>query len=297
VAENGNPVGVIARSVSFSAMGDLAVDTAVEALGDGRYRAVLSGEWEIWGPMGGYVAAFALRAAGAESRFNRPVSFFCHYLHVAAFEPIELQVSTLRSARTALSQRVTITQGERQVLEATVWSAGEVEGLEHDDTEPPGVPPPDELQSMEELAPDREPPFRFWSNFDMRPVTFRSEWPPPASLPPQWRAWCRFRPVAVFDDPWVDACRSVILVDVQSWPAASSRHAWREPHGFIAPSLDLYVAFHVPAPEEPWLLADGLAPISADGVFGWTGRLWTPDGRLVSSGSGQALYRRVPGSS
>lgn len=132
MAENGNPVGVIARSVSFSAMGDLAVDTAVEALGDGRYRAVLSGEWEIWGPMGGYVAAFALRAAGAESRFNRPVSFFCHYLHVAAFEPIELQVSTLRSARTALSQRVTITQGERQVLEATVWSAGEVEGLEHD---------------------------------------------------------------------------------------------------------------------------------------------------------------------
>ncbi|HEY5026226.1 MAG TPA: thioesterase family protein [Acidimicrobiales bacterium] len=275
-------------------MGDLAADTAVEALGDGRYRGVLSRDWEIWGPMGGYLASFALRAAGEESRFNRPASFFCHYLHVAAFEPIDVQVSTLRSAKTALSQRVTISQGARQVLEATVWSVGEVEGLEHDDTESPAVPPPDGLPSIEELTPDREAPFRFWNNFDMRPVTFRAQWPPAESLPPQWRAWCRFRPMAVFDDPWVDACRSVILVDVQSWPAASSRHAWREPHGFIAPSLDLYVAFHLPVPEEPWLLADGFAPVSADGIFGWTGRLWTPGGQLVSSGAGQALYRRVP---
>jgi len=275
-------------------MGDLAADTAVQALGDGRYRAVLSRDWEIWGPMGGYVASFALRAAGEESGFNRPASLFCHYLHLAAFEPIDLQVTALRSARTALSQRVTITQGDRQVLEATVWSVGEVEGLEHDDTEPPAVPAPDELPSIEELMPDREAPFRFWNNFDMRPVTFRSEWPPPESLPPQWRAWCRFRPVAVFDDPWLDACRSVILVDVQSWPASSARHAWREPHGFIAPSLDLYVAFHLSASEEPWLLTDGFAPVSADGMFGWTGRLWAPDGRLVSSGTGQALYRRVP---
>ncbi len=277
-------------------MGDLAADTAVEALGDGRYRAVLSRDWEIWGPMGGYVASFALRAAGEESGFSRPASFFCHYLHVAAFEPIDVQVSPLRSARTARSQRVTITQGERQVLEATVWSVGEVEGLEHDDTEPPEVAPPDELPSIEELTPDREAPFRFWNNFDMRPVTFRADWPPSESLAPQWRAWCRFRPTAVFDDPWLDACRSVILVDVQSWPAASARHAWREPHGFIAPSLDLYVAFHRPASEEPWLLTDGLAPVSADGLFGWTGRLWTPHGRLVSSGAGQALYRRVPNS-
>ena len=275
-------------------MGDLATDTAVEALGDGRYRAVLSRDWEIWGPMGGYVASFALRAAGQESRFDRPASLFCHYLNVAAFEPIDVQVSTLRSARTALSQRVTITQGDRQILEATVWSVGVVEGLEHDDTEPPAVPPPDELSSMEDLAPERKSVYRFWDNFDMRPVAFRSEWPPAESLPPQWKAWCRFRPVAVFDDPWVDACRSAILVDVQSWPAASPRHAWREPHGFIAPSLDLYVAFHHPTSEEPWLLADGFAPISAAGMLGWTGRLWTPDGRLVSSGTGQALYRRVP---
>ena len=41
-------------------MGDLAIDTAVEG-SDGRYRARLSRDWEIWGPNGGYLAAIALR--------------------------------------------------------------------------------------------------------------------------------------------------------------------------------------------------------------------------------------------
>ena len=48
-------------------------------------------------------------------------------------------------------------------------------------------------------------------------------------------------PTPTFDDPWIDACRALILIDVQSWPAAGSAHPWGS--GFIAPSLDLYVAF------------------------------------------------------
>ena len=55
-------------------MGDLAADTAVTEVGEGRYTARLSRDWEIWGPMGGYVAATALRAAGAASPFD-PVSY------------------------------------------------------------------------------------------------------------------------------------------------------------------------------------------------------------------------------
>ena len=66
-------------------MGDLALQTSVEPAGEGSYRAIVHQDWEIWGPCGGYVAAIALRAAGAESPFARPASFFCHYLSVAAF--------------------------------------------------------------------------------------------------------------------------------------------------------------------------------------------------------------------
>jgi acyl-CoA thioesterase II len=70
-------------------------------------------------------------------------------------------------------------------------------------------------------------------------------------------------------------------------------HAWREPLEYIAPSLDLYVAFHQPAVGDAWLLADGHAPLSTDGLFGWTGRIWTRTGALVASAAGQAIYRRL----
>ena len=277
----------------LSAVGDLSADTRIEQCGPGRYSATLSRDWEIWGPMGGYVAALAMRSAGASSPFQRPASFFCHYLGVAAFDRVELRVTTLRAARSALSQRVSVTQGDRAILEATVWSVDENDGLEHDEYSPPDVPSPEDLHSRDELSAAST--FAFWDNVEMKPVRFAEEWPPSGPLPPVWQAWCRFRPVPTFeDDPWLDACRSLILADVQSWPANSQHHAWREPHGFIAPSLDLYVAFHRPAPREEWLLADGYAPVSRGGMFGWTGRIWTPTGTLVASGGGQALYRRVP---
>ena len=56
-------------------MGDFSVDTRVEAVAGqpGRHRATLSEEWRVWGPNGGYLAAIALRAAGAEARIPRPV--------------------------------------------------------------------------------------------------------------------------------------------------------------------------------------------------------------------------------
>lgn len=306
-------------------MGDLDVDTAVQPVaasdgagggagggtaaagggvdrrgspdGTGRFTATLSPEWEIWGPMGGYVAAVALRAAGAASPFDRPATFACHYLAVARFEPVDLVVTVQRAARTALSQRVVMTQGDRTVLTAEVWSVGTVEGLEHHLAEPPAVPGPEGLPSFAELEPDRWPWYPFWANLDARPTGGREQWPPPGPLPPRWRTWLRFRPTATFGDPWVDAARSVVLLDLVGWPSANQHHAWREAP-YTAPSLDLSVAFHEAAPEAGWLLADGYSPVAGNGLVGWNGRLWSPAGRLVSSASGQALFRRValPGS-
>jgi acyl-CoA thioesterase-2 len=277
-------------------MGDLSVDTAVEQLGEGRYRAKVSREWEIWGPMGGYMAALALRAVGAESSKGRPASFFCHYLGVAAFDEVDIEVTTLRAGRTAESFRVAVNQGPRPILEATVWTVGDVPGLDHDVTAAPEVPGPDELPSLAELQTERWS-FPFWDNFDVKPVAWHETWPPPGPFPPVWRQWNRFLPAATFEDPWVDAARSLILVDVQSWPAANQHHAWRWPGEpeWMAPTLDLYVAFHRPSPGADWLLADGYAPVAGDGLIGWTGRLWTVDGTLVASGGGQMLCRRISG--
>ncbi|MBV8983145.1 MAG: thioesterase family protein [Acidimicrobiia bacterium] len=278
-------------------MGDLGVDTAVERVDDGRYTATLSRDWEIWGPMGGYLASFALRAAGDVSPFDRPASFSCHYLGVASFDAIDISVTTLRQARTAASHRVEVSQDGKPMLEATVWSVGEVEGLAHDVSSVPDVPAADEVPPVAELLTAEEleagPPFAFWNNVEQKPLRFMRPWPPSEPIEPVWRAWCRFTPTPTFDDPWIDACRSIILVDVQSWPAAHLPHAYLQPP-FYAPSLDLYVAFNDPRPQSGWLLTDGHAPNAAHGLMGWTGRLWAEDGALVASGGGQLLCRRVP---
>ena len=274
-------------------MGDLGIDTAVEDCGDGRYRATLSQDWEIWGPMGGYVAAVALRAAGASVDHPRPAAFSCHYLGVARFEPVDIRVETRKSGRSASAQRVEISQEGRPILDAMVWSAADNEGLEHDETTPPAVAGPSELPSITELLPpDAESPFPFWRNFDAKPLHFEVDWPPEGPRPAQWQEWLKFLPQATFDDPWLDAARSVILVDLPSWPSAHRPHAWQQPP-FMAPTLDLNVAFHQPTAAEEWLLCDGAAPLSTRGLFGWTARVWSPGGALHASGGGQCLYRKV----
>lgn len=276
-------------------MGDLAIDTAVSALGAGLYEATLSPDWEIWGPMGGYVAACALRAAGDATDHPRPAAFSCHYLGVAKFGRIELQVTSRKSGRAAMSQRVEVAQEGRPILDAMVWSVAEGEGLEHDETTMPTVPGPDELKELHELLPDGVPAatYPFWENLDAKPLDFETEWPPSGPRPARWQEWLRFRPTAAFDDPWIDATRAVILVDLPSWPAAHRPHAWQQPP-FIAPTLDLNVAFHQPTNSEDWLLCDGTAPLSTGGLFGWTARVWSSTGRLHASGGGQCLYRRMP---
>lgn len=275
-------------------MGDLGIDTTVEPLGDGRFRATPSADWEIWGPMGGYIASFALRAAGAESPHEHPAAFSCHYLGVARFEPIDICVEARKEGRAAHAQRVEITQDGRPILDAMVWSTADNEGLEHDETVWPGVAVPDELPSIQELLPpDAESPFPFWLNFDAKPIHFEVDWPPEGPRPAAWQEWLKFVPAATFDDdPWLDAARSVILVDLPSWPSAHRPHAWQQPP-FMAPTLDLNVAFHQPTAGEEWLLCDGAAPLSTRGLFGWTAKVWSPSGKLHASGGGQCLYRKV----
>ena len=221
-------------------MGDLAADTAVDGR-DGRYRARLSRAWEVWGPNGGYVAAIALRAAAAATPLHRPASFACHYLSVAEFDHVDLAVTPLRTARRAVSLRVSMTQHARPILEAFAWFIGAVDGLAHDAARMPALPGPEGLPSIEDLVPPEErAPYAFWQNLEVRPTRWvpRAAWQPGE---PVLQSWYRFRPCARFDDPALDAARMVVLADTLLWPAA-----WRA-HGdspYVAPNIDLAVQFH-----------------------------------------------------
>jgi acyl-CoA thioesterase len=99
----------------------------------------------------------------------------------------------------------------------------------------------------------------------------------------------RYRPRATFDDPIVDAIRSLILLDTMFWPAAAARHA--RPSAFLAPSLDVSVSFHRAVPDSEWLLCDTRSPIAAHGLIGGTAQVWSADRRLVATGTSQLLCR------
>ena len=273
-------------------MGNFDADTTVEGA-DGRYRARLSRDWEIWGPNGGYVAAIALRAAGAATALRRPASFAGHFLSVADFDVVDLQVTTLRAAKRAASLRVSMTQQRRAIFEAVVWVTAEGDGLQHDSAAMPTVPLPPQLKPLEELeAPeDLQQRHRFWDNFEVCPIDY-VPWQKRLPGAPIWREWIRFRPAASFDDPFVDAARLLLLVDTMGWPAACRAHP--QNHGYVAPSLDVNVQFHRLAPDREWLLVDATAPVAAHGLIGSQARVWSDDGRLLASGGGQLLCRPVP---
>ena len=275
-------------------MGDLAVDTAVEGEG-GKYRAELSRDWEIWGPNGGYLAAIALRAAGAYTPLRRPATFACHYLGVAEFEHVDLVVEPMRESKRAASLRVAMHQHDKPILEAIVWVVGELDGLQHDAAPMPGgVARPDELRSLRELLEEDEMVYhRFWSNFDERPVHWipRSEWVDREPGEPRVQSWYRYVPTATFADPFVDAARVLLLIDTLMWPAAVRAYRNDELESFYAPSIDLSAQFHSLAPESEWLFCEAFSPTARDGLVGGTTSVWSEDGRLLGSGSQQMMCR------
>jgi len=269
-------------------VGDLERDTRVEGA-DGRLRAQLSRDWDIWGPNGGYVAAVALRAAGATTALRRPASFACQYLSVAQFDAVDLAVQTLRSGRRAAALRVSMTQQQRPILEALVWVVDDtLAGLEHDVAVMPAVPPVEALASFEELAIPGYPWFPFWNNLESRPIEPGER---TAAGAPIYRIWVRYRPTPTFADPFVDAARMLVALDTMMWPAAARGHDPTAP--YQAPNMDLAVQFHRAAPTTEWLLVDAQSPIGSGGLLGCRSHVWAPDGRLLATGTGQLLCRPV----
>jgi acyl-CoA thioesterase-2 len=272
-------------------VGDLAQDTAVVG-GDGRYQATVSRDWEIWGPMGGYVAAIALRAAAAEAPPGLdPASFTCQFLSPARFDDIDIDVTTRRASRRAASITVHIEQEGTAILDAQVWFASPGEVVRHDYAKAHAYGHPDDHAPIS--AYETEPSvFPFWTNFDVKPLMWVEDWDTFTGAEPEWAEWVKFAPTPAFTDPALEAARLLLLADLPSFPAAIRAHPG--PRTFVSPSLDLAVQFHRLDELGEWLLVQGVAPIADRGLMAFRSDVWSADGRQLASGSGQLLLRAVP---
>jgi acyl-CoA thioesterase II len=250
------------------------LEAATRVVGDGRdFHATLSRDWEVGTPSGGYLAAIALRAVSQVADIQQPASLYCHFLSIAHFAEVELTVNVLKRGRRCESFCVSMLQDGKPVLEAMIRTAADEQGYEHQACEAPRLPSPEWL-----LSPDtRGPRFAFWNNLERRSIEQRTD-------APRVQEWTRFRPQSRFEDPFLDAARSLILLDAYSWLAASRPYPER---GYAAVNLDASVWFHRYSPGCDWLLIDQECPIAGRGLMGVSGRVWDRDGRLLATGSAQ----------
>lgn len=267
-------------------MASLIEATALSPVASG-FAVELDQGWDIWGPAGGYIAAIALRAVGERAPpGHRPVTLTGQFVRVAKPGTLDVKVEPVKQGATALFA-VTLAQGDQPVFLAQVWTTSRNDASHCLQPAMPEVQQPLTLRGQDEIAAERGiTQLAFWHNIEGRPVNFRTYNDPPSSDERQFR-WMRFRDWTATDDPFVDAMRSVLLIDIGVWPA--HWHRLTEPAAYVAPSLDLTVWFHGDRPAGEWLLSDAVSDLSGNGTISGQVRIWSEDGRAMATGGGHCL--------
>jgi len=272
-------------------MTDFAQATEVEQTGATTFQSQLSPDWEIWGPNGGYLATVALRAAGVTSERARPVSINVHFVGAGRTGTVDLTTRVNRSTKVATSVSVELSQEGRPWLIATVWGGdNNLAGLEHHTAARPDAPDPDDLPDMSTLMAGRDGrPHPFWNNLEQRPLAWIDDWDNREPGEPETACWTQFVPTATYNDPWIDAGRPLVLIDLDSWPATSRAHTGELEH--YAPTIELTARFLGSTADEAWLLGEARSPAATDGIVVASSQVWTRDRRLVALGGSTLLCR------
>lgn len=247
-------------------------DTALEPLGDGRFRAVVAEHWSIGGgPNGGFLAAVATRAM--ETVTGRPPrSLTLHYLEAPRHGPIEVLATVEREGRSTsfVSLRMSGSDGRPLVLGlgvASEWREGHPEWRE---AEMPDVPGPAEARPVD---PQRTNVPAFMSNYDMRIALHDG----------RTGGWMRTAAPRA-----ADAALLAALTD--AWvPVAFLRAGM----GVRVPTIDLTIHWRAPAPagEHPFVLGMFTTRTAAGGVWEEDGELWSEEGTLLAQSRQLAIIR------
>lgn len=267
-------------------MGGLVDATALSPADDG-FIATLDTAWDIWGPAGGYIAAIALRAVGAVAASgHRPVTQSGQFVRVAQPGQITVRVEPVKLGGSALYS-VTLSQDDNVIFLSQIWTTARADVSLAAAPPAPNVPKAQELIGLDDIMRQRGmKEIAFWQNLDGRPFEFRVQGDPLPKMEHQYR-WMRFRDWSPTDDPFVDAMRAVMLIDIGVWPA--HWHRLTQAADYMAPSLDIAVHFHGDAAAGDWLLSDADTDVSGNGTISGRVRIWSEDGRVIATGSGHCL--------
>lgn len=107
-------------------------------------------------------------------------------------------------------------------------------------------------------------------------------------LDPVWKTWVRYREEPVTDDPWLEAARLLLLIDLGGWPAAHRAYPPDVADEWYAPSLDVSCQF-VDLATTDWLAVEHRSPAGGDGLLHANGSVWSRDGRMLATGITQLL--------
>jgi acyl-CoA thioesterase-2 len=258
---------------------------------------------------GGQVLAQALRAATHTVEEDGPdaagAARGVHSLHGyflragRAHAPVIYQVDRTRDGGRFSTRRVVALQGGEPIFHMECGFHAREEGFEHQTALPAGVPGPDALENLQQLAVsfgDRLPDWvrARWSQRD-RPIEVKPV--DPASFlerrgsAPERAIWMRL-PSGTGAGPAEQAALLAYLSDY--WLAGTAAL----PHALPMPSPDLFMAsldhamwFHRPARVEDWLLFSCESPSAQAGRGLSRALIHGADGVLVASTAQEALLR------
>lgn len=249
-------------------------DTAVEPLGDGRFRARIDpGWWIAAGPNGGYVAAILLRAfeRAVDDPARAPRSLTVHYTAPPAAGPalVETRVERCGRSLTALSAR--LLQDDRVCALALAAFSRPREAHAFCEARMPEVAPPERCP-----APPR--PVEIAHRYDTRWAI--------GSLPfsggdrALCGGWIRLAEPRAVDAPLLAAYADALP------PAIFSRSSERDLAGGV-PTVDLSVHFRASLPLEgarpdAFCLAVFRTQVAREGFLEEDGEIWSPGGVLLA---------------
>jgi acyl-CoA thioesterase len=252
-------------------------DTAVAALGDGRFDATVASGWRAGrGPHGGYIAAMLLRALieAVDDEVRTPRSLTIHYTRAPEPGAIEIETTIERQGRSLSTLSARMVQGGKTTALALAAFSVPWRSPGADELPMPDLAPADAERRSTPRLFDGAP--EFTRHLVMQPrvgaVPFAGSGAP--MKVGGWTGLPERRPVdalalALFCDAWFPP--SFIALDV---PA-------------ISPTVDLTIHFRRPiedADVDPAALCLGIfqTQLLHDGLFEEDGVIWAADGTVLA---------------